>query len=55
MFFGSEHAEDISYVYLLNQIFESVSNLFVKEISKKDRTPTYGIDCMWVYIFLFYW
>ena len=28
-----EHAEDISSIYLLNQIFKSVSDLFAKEIS----------------------
>ena len=33
--FRSEHAEDISSVYLLNQIFESISDLFAKEISKR--------------------
>ena len=32
--FQPEHAEDIGSVYLLNQIFESVSDLFAKEISK---------------------
>ena len=34
MIFGPEHAEDISSVYLLNQIFMSVSVVFAKEISK---------------------
>ena len=34
MIFWPEHAEDISSVYLLNQIFESVSDFFVQEISK---------------------
>ena len=29
-----KHVEESSYVYLLNQIFESVSNLFAKNISK---------------------
>ena len=37
-------AEDISYVYVLNQIFESVSNLFSKQILKRiDPLTTYGI------------
>ena len=35
MIFQPEHAADISSVYLLNQIFESVSDLFVKEISNR--------------------
>ena len=48
MIFQPEHAGDISSVYLLNQIFESVSDLFVKEISKKDMTPTYVIVCVCV-------
>ena len=39
MIFRPEHAEDISSVYLLNQIFESISDLFAKEISRKDMTP----------------
>ena len=34
MIFQPEHAEDTGSVYLLNQIFESVSDLFTKEISK---------------------
>ena len=34
-FFWPEHAEDISSVYLLNQTFESVSDLFAKERSKR--------------------
>ena len=34
-----EHAENTSSVYLLNQIFESVSDLFVKEISKRIWSP----------------
>ena len=38
MIFQPEHAEDISSVYLLNQTFESVSDLFVKKISKKVMT-----------------
>ena len=33
-FFRPELAEDVSYFYLLNQIFESVSDIFAKEISK---------------------
>ena len=41
-----EHAEDISNVYLLNQIFESVSDLFGKRNIKQDRTPPYGIICV---------
>ena len=43
MIFRHEHAKDISYVYMVNEIFESVSNLFAKQISKKDRRNTYGI------------
>ena len=35
MIFQPEHAEDISSVYLLNQTFESVSELFAKEMSKR--------------------
>ena len=35
MNFWPEYAEDISTDYLLNQIFESVSDLFAKEISKR--------------------
>ena len=35
MILQSQHAEDISSVYLSNQIFESVSDLFTKEISKR--------------------
>ena len=31
----SEYAEDISYVYVVNQMFESVSDLFLKQISKR--------------------
>ena len=34
MIFQNEHTEDIS-VYLLNQIFESVSDLLAKMISKR--------------------
>ena len=34
MIFQTKHAEDVSYVYLLNQIFESVSDLVEKKISK---------------------
>ena len=30
MIFQLEHAENISYVYLVNQIYESVSDLFMK-------------------------
>ena len=30
MIFPPEHAEDISHVYDVNQIFDSVSDLFVK-------------------------
>ena len=30
MIFWPEHAEDIIYVYVVNQIFESVSDLFVR-------------------------
>ena len=43
MIFRPDHAENISSVYLLNQLFESVSCLFAKEISKKNITPTYKI------------
>ena len=35
MIFRLQHAEDISSVYLLNQICESVSALLAKEISKR--------------------
>ena len=35
LIFRPEHDEDISSIYLLNQIFESVSDLFAKEILKK--------------------
>ena len=51
MIFRPEHATDIS-VYLLNQIFESVSDLpkskkDIKERNiKKDITPTYIIVCV---------
>ena len=31
MIYRPEHAEDISYVYLVNQIFESVSDLFANK------------------------
>ena len=34
MFFRREHSGDISSVYLVNQIFESVSDLFAKGIPK---------------------
>ena len=34
-FLDLKHAEDISSIYLLYHIFESVSDLFVKEISKR--------------------
>ena len=30
MIFRPEHTEDMSYVYVVNQTFESVSNLFAK-------------------------
>ena len=33
--FLTEDAADITSVYLLNQIFESVSDLLAKEISKR--------------------
>ena len=46
MIFRPEYVEDTSSVYLLNQIFESVSDLFAEEISKKDMTLTYMIVCM---------
>ena len=35
MIFRLEHAEVISYVYVVNQIFESVSDLFAKKKKKK--------------------
>ena len=47
-----EHAEDISSIYLLNQIFESVSDLLEKE-NQKGYDP-YLYNCLCVYIFLFY-
>ena len=40
MTFRPKHAEDISYVYLLHQIFDSASYLYPKEISKR-RLPVY--------------
>ena len=33
--FWPEYAEDISYVSVVNQIFESIFDLFLKQISKK--------------------
>ena len=39
--FRPEHAGDISYVFVIKQIFESVSNLFAKQMSKT-IAPTYG-------------
>ena len=42
MNFWPEHAENISYIYVVNQIFVSVSGLFAKQILKKIG-PTYGI------------
>ena len=35
MIFRPEHDEDISYVYVVNQIFEVVSDLFAKQIWKR--------------------
>ena len=35
MIFRPEHAEVISYVYVVNQIFESVSDLFAKKNQKR--------------------
>ena len=35
--------------YLLNRIFESIFNLFGKEISKIIRTPTYIIICVYIF------
>ena len=49
MIFWPEQAEHISSVYLLNQIFESVSDLFAKE---NDMNP-YLYNRLCVYIFLF--
>ena len=40
MIFRPEHAEDISYVYEVNQTFESVSNLYATKKKKKDILPT---------------
>ena len=48
MIFRPEHAETTSIVYLLNQIFESVSDLFVKKNIKKDMTTTYIIVCVYI-------
>ena len=48
MIFWPEHAEDISRVYLVNQIFESISDLFTKEISKKDIIPPCITVCVCV-------
>ena len=44
MIFWPEHAEDISGVYLSNQIFEFISDLNIK----MDMTPTYIIVCVCV-------
>ena len=30
MILQPEHAEDVGYIYLINQIFESISDLFMK-------------------------
>ena len=46
MIFRPEHAEDISYVYVVNQIFEVVSDLFAKQISKRIGPYLYGIAFM---------
>ena len=35
MIFQSEHAENISYAYLLYEIFESILDFFAKEISNR--------------------
>ena len=51
MIFRPERAEDISSVYLLNQIFESVSDLFAKEIFKKWYDPNL-YNCLCVYFFM---
>ena len=48
MIFWPENAEDISSVYLLNQIFESISDLDIKN----DMTPTYIIVCVCVCVYL---
>ena len=37
MIIWPEHAEDISCVYVVNQIYESVSDLFEKQNIGKDR------------------
>ena len=42
--FRPEHAEDNSSVYLLNQVFESVSDIYVKEISKRIGPYLYNCD-----------
>ena len=49
--FRPEYAEDISCVCFLNQIFESVSDLFIHEGNiQKDRNLSYIIVC----VFMFY-
>ena len=47
------YAEDISYVRVLNQIFESVPNLLAKQIFK--RKGPYLWHCFCVYFFPFCW
>ena len=46
--FQLEHAEDINHVYLLSQIFESVFDLFTKDIHVSKRIGlTHGIiECI---------
>ena len=45
MIFRPEHAEDIRYGYLINQMVESVPNFNMQNTSKK-ICPTYGIMCV---------
>ena len=49
MIFRPEHAEDICYVYAVNQIFESNSDLFVKQISKRRGSLPMAL---FLYVFL---
>ena len=44
--FQARHAKDLSYVYVVNQTFKSVSNLFAKVNINKDRPPTDAFFCV---------
>ena len=50
MIFQPEHAGDITSVYLLNEIFESISDLFAKEILIQKGYDPYLYDCLCVYL-----